>query len=369
MISTDENHLIALGRRTPPWRIRLARLRLGAEMRADLYETLGFYLSLNLRLTDALIALWEVETKSGTERLTTPLAILLPRLIARMADKGERWDQAMSFWVPPSEALLLAALSEGGITSSTLSELATTLRRQQGWRGVLLQGALPILGTLGMLVLTVYGAALYFFPKLLAAAPKLKLVGSAKALHSFSLFFVDYGPLLLLLAAGLVSLGVWSLPRWTGSARKLADRLPLFSLYKVASGVSFLMALAPLLRARRRLPEALATLSRIASPYVAERLRGILSHDGLRLGEAMAATGFAWPDEVTIRQITHVISGDRPDRALHALAERRLDRLARHIQSLAQIVSLVGMLAMVGLIIWFLFVTQDIATSAQSLRR
>ena len=194
----------------------------------------------------------------------------------------------------------------------------------------------------------------------------MALEGAAATLEETSDFFAAFGPYALggitLLPLGISRL----LPVWTGQLRKLADALPLFSLYKQWTGLGFLISLSALLKAGVSLREALEKLERRSTRYTAERLQAVLSRDDAYLGEALAQSGYGWPDPRTIKLIRHFIVSDKPGDALAQLAETSAQRLDASLKSLATAVTYGVQIAIFAVIFWFLAATNQMSDLVQS---
>jgi hypothetical protein len=121
-----------------------------------------------------------------------------------------------------------------------------------------------------------------------------------------------------------------------------------------------------LLKAGVSLREALAMLARQAPPYTAERLRAVLARDDAYLGEALAASGYAWPDPRTIKLIRHFILSDRPGDALAQLAETSTERLDASLKQLSTAIAYAVQIAVFAVIFWFLEATNQMSDLVQS---
>jgi len=165
----------------------------------------------------------------------------------------------------------------------------------------------------------------------------------------------------------LLPLGIARLlPVWTGAARKIADELPLFSLYKIWTGLGFLLSLSALLKAGVSLRDGLAMIEERSPPYTAERLRAVLARDDAYLGEALAASGYGWPDPRTIKLIRHFIVSDRPGDALAQLAETSTEQLDASLRQLSTAISYAVQIAVFAVIFWFLEATNQMSDLVQS---
>ena len=156
------------------------------------------------------------------------------------------------------------------------------------------------------------------------------------------------------------------LPVWTGRLRRWADELPLISLYKSWTGLGFLLSLSALLKAGVSLRAALEMLQERSSRYIAERLTAVLARDDAYLGEALAESGYRWPDPRTIKLIRHFIVSERPGDALAELAETSTERLEASLRQLSAAISYAVQIAVFAVIFWFLEATNQMSDLVQS---
>jgi hypothetical protein len=99
---------------------------------------------------------------------------------------------------------------------------------------------------------------------------------------------------------------------------------------------------------------------------VAERLRAVLARDDAYLGEALAASGYGWPDPRTIKLIRHFILSDRPGEALAQLAETSTERLDASLKQLSTAISYGVQISVFAVIFWFLEATNQMSDLVQS---
>jgi type II secretory pathway component PulF len=357
LIGDDEEALALLGGRLPSWQIWLAKLMFSGRERLDFYDIFATYLDRSIRQPGrAPFVYW-----------TRPLATAIPYWLFQILDRGGNFGAVMADWLPHDEAMIFAAMAEAGLTGDALRDLAKVSERQTSWKKSLRRALFPLFGASAMFVAGFWYLSTSLFPTLFAALPRgVQLEGAAATLKGTSDFFAAFGPVLLgsitLLPVGISRL----LPIWTGAARKLADELPLFGLYKTWTGLGFLISLSALLKAGVSLREALEMLVRRSPPYTAERLRAVIMRDDAYLGEALAQSGYSWPDPRTIKLIRHFIVSDKPGDALAQLAETSTQQLDASLKSLATAITYGVQIAVFAVIFWFLEATNQMSDLIQS---
>jgi len=366
--SRDED-LAVLGETTPVWRLRLARLLFRGDERIEFYQTLAAYLERSIRLTEALPEIRELEIEGRPAWLhwTSPLATAIPHWLYRILDHGDGFEKVMSGWLPAEEAMIFASIAQAGLTAENLRDLAAISEKQTKWKKALWRAFRPLVGVSVLFIAAFWQLSTSLFPHLFEVLPSgTELDGSALALKNASDFFAAYGALVMgvtiLAPFGLARL----LPRWTGGARTYCEGLPLFSLYRRWTGLGFLLSLSALLKAGASLIDALELLRDRAQPYVAERLSAVLAFDYLPLGDAMATTNFGWPDRRTIKLIRHSIVSDRPGNALAQLAAAATERLGQDLEALSGWISLGALIAVFGVLAWFLQATNQLSDLMQT---
>jgi len=365
----DDEALALLGGQLPRWQVTIARLMFTGRERLDFYDIFATYLDRSVRQPEALaeIRAIEVEGRAPFMLWSRPLAVAVPSWLHRILDRGERFGAVMADWLPHDEAMIFAALADSGLSGQGLRELARLSARQSAWKMSLRRALLPLFGASALFVGGFWYLSTNLFPTLFAALPQgVALEGAAADLKAASDFFGAYGPFLLGGITVLPLLVTRLLPVWTGSWRKLADELPLFRLYKTWTGLGFLLSLSALLKAGASLREALEMLEQRSPPYVGERLQAVLVRDDAYLGEALAASGYGWPDPRTIKLIRHFILSDRPGEALAQLAESATERLDASLKQLSTAITYAVQIAVFAVIFWFLEATNQMSDLVQS---
>jgi type II secretory pathway component PulF len=365
----DEEALARLGGHLPVWRLAVAKLLFGARERLDFYDVFATYLDRSVRQPVALAEIYGIETEGRAPAVVwlRPLATAIPFWLHRILDRGDGLGAVLADWLPHDEAMIFAALTESGLTGNGLRDLARLSARQAAWKKSLRRALLPLFGASALFVAGFWYLSRSLFPTLFAALPQgVELDGATADLKGVSDFFAAFGPYLLG-AITIVPVAVARLlPIWTGPWRKLLDEFPLFSLYRTWTGLGFLLSLAALLKAGVSLREALEVLERRSPPYVAERLRAVLVRDDAYLGEALAASGYGWPDPRTIKLIRHFILSDRPGDALAQLAETSTERLDASLKQLSTAISYGVQISVFAVIFWFLEATNQMSDLVQS---
>ena len=349
------------GMQIPTWKRRLAKLALSADTRADLYENLGILTETKAAFPEALAECWKATTRRG-KRLNHPVAVAIPVWLHSMLGEGLTGPDAMRGWIPDAEAQILGAFQQRGLDARAFYDVADLARKQAAWTRKAAFASLPVLAAIAIIVGITYAASIWFFPKLFASLPTLRLTGQILVAKHLSDFMTAYGPAVLaaLFVAPAVMLAL--LPRLTGPVRRALDGwLPPFTTYRAWAGTTWLASLAALLDASQDVHTALNHQLKGATPYLAERLRAVLARDDLPLGEALEAAGFDWPDGTTVSNVTIAMRSPNPGRALKAIVDRRITVLSERMNRNAEFLAMFGTITIGCFLIWLVVVINSIA--------
>jgi type II secretory pathway component PulF len=139
------------------------------------------------------------------------------------------------------------------------------------------------------------------------------------------------------------------------------DRYPPWSLYKIFTGITWLLALSALVKGGVPVSVALTSLRKDSSKYLKERIDGALFHikNGENLGQALGKSGLEFPDKQIIADLKIYSELDNFEEALDKLANEWLEESVYMIEQRAEIMNMVAMLSVSGIIAWAVFATFD----------
>lgn len=173
-------------------------------------------------------------------------------------------------------------------------------------------------------------AALYLFgikiiPVFSRIVPDDKWVGLAADMVAFSRFVQDWLWLVALVILGVITAILGSLPYWTGPLRAKFDAYPPWSVYRVVKGCAWLIAFSALVSAGVRVENALRMLHERATPWMRKRIEALLRGlgNGLSIGDALARSGYNFPDPDIVDDPGCMRSCRRSIRPWRRLAKRR----------------------------------------------
>ncbi|PTX52367.1 type II secretory pathway component PulF [Gemmobacter caeni] len=310
---------------------RFAKALFFTEDRLSLYQELAALMRTGVSKTDALQMAWKVASDEGRKPKETTALIL--RDIGDGMRNGLSFGDAVRRWVPPEDAMILEATENSDDFPGYLDRYCEVIRKRRQILNIIIGGLLYPLALLA----AVYGIAFYFgsevVPKIEGLLPTEKWSGAARFLLLLSEFSESVAIPVLVGSVSILLAVLVALPRWAGRGRSVADRLPVFSLYRMYTGVSFLISISSLVQGGLSPINAVERVRPLSSPYVGYRLNRIRSHmlNGLNLGAALHASGTGWPDprmnlSIKIYAETHDLSAQ-----LHRISEEWMERARERI--------------------------------------
>lgn len=324
----------------PPsaWEAFEERLAFDGKQRKRVYRKLGTMLRNGVRLPVALQALERQATKDG-EKPNAPLARVIRRW-RRAVDNGARLGDAMKNSIPQEDALLIIAGEESGRLSNAFDDALMLSDARKKIRGAIIGNlAYPI-----MLILVAIGFLIFFRTNLVPTfeeiMPRSSWFGPAAVMADVSDVFVKYGLFILGFFVLMAFLVAWSFQNWTGSLRVKFDKYPPWSVYRIVSGVGFMLAVSGLVRAGMKMPEIIRLMQKGASPWLNERLRAIghWINNGRNFGEALVLSRYGFPDEELAIDMQLYSSMEEFEDLLVKISTEWLEDAVNRIKSAMQVV-------------------------------
>lgn len=333
--------------------------------RLKIYRKIASLMRNRFSLMNALDMLHD-GVSNGGKNPNEPMAIAIAHW-ARSLQNGLPFSDALKGWAPDRERLMLSV----GDVSDLEGALMNLIRVTEGSTKMIR----PIVGAIAypaflfmMAVLIVYGIGVYMVPPMVEAAPDVRWTGMARDLVDLSTWIQEYwlvafSALPVIMIIIYLTIGVW-----TGIIRAYFDNLPPWSLYKVFTGISWLLALSALVKGGAPVSTAMRALRRDASRYLKERIDKTLVfiNNGDNLGQALAKTGLNFPDPEIIGDLKIYSELDNFEEALENLANEWLEESVYLIEQKASILNMVALLSIGAAIAWAVmgvFQMQDQITS------
>nr|WP_289073701.1 type II secretion system F family protein [uncultured Halomonas sp.] len=292
----------------PLFQRRWAKLSLSGKTRARMYERLARPIaSGGMRYEDALANLYK---RVAFRQPDDTVAIVL-RTVLYHLNSGDDLDQGLAYFIPLNELLLIQAGAANGNVAKGLFDAANSIKRNRAIVAVSLRATtFPVLILFAVLgCLYVMGAMLV--PEFERGMPREEWTGVGVILRYLGNFTAANGFVYLgVLCLALVVLVVFSLKRWAGAGRSVADHFPPYSLYKTFTGSAWLLVLSSMSSSGEPVWKSLATIHQVAvnqgNRYVAARTHAVIKsnakgHDSV--ANAMEDAGNGFPDHELIADL------------------------------------------------------------------
>ena len=332
--------------------LKFATWQFNGKKRKRIYNKLTRFLANGVALPKALDNLW-VHASDDGKKPKNDVALIIDQWRRKVAE-GKKFGQAISGYVPESDRLVI----EGGESAGELViaiEKAVAINESSGKiRNTVIQGlAYPVMlvmAALALLVLIVRQVV----PAFDAVLPREEWQGVGAQMAVVADFIDGY------LYYGLASLFIvffaimFSLPRWVGSGRVWADKIPPWSIYRLVLGSGFMLTLSGMMRAGIAMPTALSMLAKGSSPWYKQRISHTLhwTNEGLNLGNALKRTGYGFPDEESIMDLRAYADLNNFDEALEKLAVEWLTESVEKIEMQTAVLKNLGLFLLGGTFIW-----------------
>lgn len=322
-----------------------------SKTRLKIYRKLASLMRNRFSLMNALEMLHDGLTNGG-KNPSEPMAIALAHW-SRSLQGGQPFSDALKGWAPDRERLMLSVGDVSDLESALLNLIKVTEGTTKMIRPMV--GAITYPAFLFMMaILVIYGIGVYMVPPMIDAAPGTRWRGIARDLVDVSTW-IQHNWLVAFLALPIVMIVIYAtIGIWTGKIRALFDHLPPWSLYKIFAGISWLLALAALVKSGTPVSTALRALRKDASPYLMERIDKTLVFvgNGDNLGVALGKTGLDFPDVEIIGDLKIYSELDNFEEALDAMANDWLEESVYMIEQKAAILNMAALLSVAGVIAW-----------------
>ncbi|MCR5813489.1 MAG: type II secretion system F family protein [Desulfovibrio sp.] len=329
---------------------------LGGAARARLYEALAGHMDNGLPELEAL-RLLRTRTHKDDKRQKR----ILDEAIAAM-EAGAPLSQALKNNVPDMEYMLLAAGDNNGRPSETLKHLAelVTMRGRvlTAVRGALSYPLFLLFFFVGLL-LTV---SFFVVPAFTTLVPAERWFGFARLLRDVADFTASWKSLALFLSIlACVFLMLWSLPRWTGKIRAIADHFPPWSLYRLLTSAVWIFTLGALLQGGLRADDAIKlSLEGSPSSWLKGHLQKLYAFfaQGNDLGETLAHAPESFMEKDMAQELAFYAALPHFAQRLPLLADQWLKRRVSQVEVACRKLNAFGilciffLLTLVGLAIW-----------------
>lgn len=339
------------------------RLQFGGTTRVTFYEGMKNLVENNVPTSAAVKELYNVWSENGRKK-SAALGVICKELLGQMAN-GAQLSAALSRWAPYEEISLLAAGEHAGREAESFDDCIRVIEAKQRIRGALATAI--VYPTFLMIPLSVllWVISAKLVPAMVRISDPSGWSGAAYALYVLATFVANYGITVICVMAMLAIGFVYSLPRLRGSVRVVLDQGPLYSIYRMVHGSTFLLNLAVLMRAGVPVNVALEHLARYANPWLKERIAGAQYgvRQGSQLGVALENAGHRFPDKRAIQFIRILGERDGFSESITRYSERWLETSIKRVAGFAEATKNI-MFIIIGLVMALIVVgTQDMQSN------
>lgn len=348
-----------------------ARLSMTAAVRLRLYRKIATMLANGLPLLRILDDLYLRASHQGRAP-AEPMAIALFEW-KRSVQNGHTLAEGMQDWVPRAEQLVILAGEQSGRLEAGLGAVIDVVQASRRIRSVVAGGAAYPLLVTSIVLGYVYLFGTRVVPEFGRLSDPSGWHGAARGLHLMSIWVQHWMPQFVLLIVLACVAVVHSLPRWRGSARLVADRLPPYSIYRLLSGSGFLLAFSALLSAGITVEKALFRLCDCASPWLRERLEGALLgvKSGLNCGEALRNSGYGFPSPEIVDDLCIYAEYRGFPEVLKMMADEWMaegvERISRQMKVLNGVAIALLTLVIAGLVVGMFSIQGQVASTTRLL--
>lgn len=277
----------------------ILQFKLGSERRVRLWRKLGSLISNGVPI---LTALEDLHRRAKTRGEKHPDAIMFSEWM-RALRNGERLSVAIEAWVPQGESMIISAGEQSGDLISAFDSAISITTAGNEIRGAIIGGVSYPIILFGLAI----GLMWLFGTKVIPQFSQIvgddsKWTGLAATTVKLSHFTQHYLIYVVIAVVAFIGFIIYLLPRWDSQLRVKLDKIPPFSIYRLTNGAAWLISLSALIKAGVRLEQALQKLSHHSRRWMKNRIAAALSgmRGGLPLGDALARSGYAFPDEEII---------------------------------------------------------------------
>ncbi len=324
--------------------------------RLRFYRKLSSLLKNRFSLMDALDRMYQIYSEDGKNK-GEPFAIAIA-CWSRSLSGGSSFSEALKDWAPSRECLML---SVGDISHLDVA-LDNLIRVIEGISRMIS----PIVSAVTypsflivLLLLIIYAIGAFMVPPMMEVAPDLRWTGTAKTLVDLSMW-VDRNWIYMLVGFPVTAICIFiSLANWKGRSRVWVENVPPWSMYRIFTGVSWLLSFSSLLNAGTPVSKALTQLRTDSTPYLLERINRTLVfiNNGENFGDALYKARYQFPDKEIIGDLRIYSELDNFAAALEQLSNEWLDNSEKIIEEKASVLNMSAILAIALTVAWAVYGT------------
>jgi len=323
--------------------------KIDSRARSRLWKKLSTLIGHGVPILDAVGSIHSRRMASGNAN--HPMTIALGNWKDKLKN-GLRISQAIEGWVYNEEQMLIAAGEQSGNLEKALISASEIMQAKKKIRKAVFVGmfypTFLFLVAIGVLIMFSYK----IIPSFTGLVADEKWSGVGRAMIDISNFTRDWIWLFGVIAITIIVAFFVSLPRWAGGLRVQLDKYPPYNIYRMLQGSTWMISFAALVSAGVRVENALVQLSEGASPWLYVRVQACLkgTRSGLTAGDALAKSGYGFPDREIIDDLGVYSKLDGFDEALEIIGKEWITESVESIDSMMKVIFAISLIIAGGLI-------------------
>ncbi len=325
--------------------------RLDSSSRRRLWTKLSKLINNGVPILDALGSMHARRVESGNAK--HPLTLALADWMSKIKN-GHRMSQAIKGWVDQDEQMLLAAGEQSGKLDEALNSASEVMEAKKKIRSAVIGGMLYPVVMFAIAIGVMIMFSFKVIPSFTRVVPYEKWTGIAVMMIDVSNFVRDWILIIVGLIVVMIVAFFVSLPRWTNGLRIKLDQYPPYNVYRMLQGSTWMISFAALVSAGVRVENALIQLSSGASPWLHARVQACLRgmRSGLNAGEALAKSGYGFPDLEIIDDLGVYAKLSGFDEALSIIGREWIKGSVESIGAMMKVIFGISLLMVGGVIIF-----------------
>jgi type II secretory pathway component PulF len=327
-----------------------AKAQFDSKKRMSFYLQLISLVSTGMSKSDAIRMAWSVSSQEG-KKPKAVTAIVLHEVLLSLKN-GESLARSLKPWVPLDDVMVFEAIENSNDFCGNLRTYLEMIEKRSKIKMSIIGGmAYPLFLTL-MLYFMMYYFGMAVVPKIAPLLPPETWTGPATFLRFLFVFAENVAvPLGIILIVLLMAI-IYSLPRLAGGIRESLDRMPIYSTYRMYTGISFLMSMASLMEGGVTPVSAIDRLRPAANGYVALRLQSIRNAllNGHNLGAALHRGGMGWPDPEMNLAIKVFAETQDLSRQMTRLSKSWIEDSQRRVDGMMGVLKIAALLAVFSVV-------------------
>ena len=258
--------------------------------RSKIYSQMAFSLGHDAHPPTEIKDMYKLAKRRGS-----PVAAVYRSWYEQISGKAAgRVALAMQGTIPTTEYALLASAEETHKLAQGFHFLSDAVTKIEEMRHAISSAFKKVWLPGAMLVGIFVGCDKFFYPTLEESLPRKSWPFLTKAVSGFASEIASVIGIMAILIPCLVAIWYYSLSRWTGRSRGIAEKTVIYSKYRDFQCALFMVNLAFLMEANHSPREALMRIFEHSNKYIRWHIQGMLdklNKSASNAGEALVCTG------------------------------------------------------------------------------